>query len=67
MFIFLDTETTGTGPDNRTCQIAFKSEVGPTVNELFNPGMPIHPKGFGSRFIRQNLEKSNPLPEVPPL
>ena len=27
MFIFLDTETTGTGPDDRLCQIAFKPEV----------------------------------------
>jgi hypothetical protein len=32
MFIFLDTETTGTGPDDRLCQIAFKPEVGPAVH-----------------------------------
>ena len=41
MFIFLDTETTGTGPADRLCQIAFKTENGAAVNELFNPGMPI--------------------------
>ncbi|MDZ7579693.1 MAG: DUF3820 family protein [Deltaproteobacteria bacterium] len=41
MFIFLDTETTGNGPADRLCQIAFKSEEGAAVNELFNPGMPI--------------------------
>ena len=41
MFIFLDTETTGNGPADRLCQIAFKSEEGDAVNELFNPGMPI--------------------------
>jgi hypothetical protein len=41
MFIFLDTETTGTGPDDRLCQIAFKPEGGPAVCETFNPGMPI--------------------------
>jgi len=41
MFIFLDTETTGNGPADRICQIAFKTENGATVNELFNPGMPI--------------------------
>ena len=41
MFIFLDTETTGAGPADRLCQIAFKTEEGLTVNELFNPGMPI--------------------------
>ncbi len=43
MFIFLDTETTGNGPADRLCQIAFKSKEGDAVNvnELFNPGMPI--------------------------
>ena len=41
MFIFLDTETTGSDPTDRLCQIAFKTEDGFTVNELFNPGMPI--------------------------
>ena len=41
MFIFLDTETTGNGPADRICQIAFKTENGAAVNELFNPGMPI--------------------------
>ena len=41
MFIFLDTETTGTGPADRLCQIAFKIKGGYAVNELFNPGMPI--------------------------
>ncbi|MBW2635869.1 MAG: 3'-5' exonuclease, partial [Deltaproteobacteria bacterium] len=41
MYIFLDTETTGTGPDDRLCQIAFKNEDGLVVDELFNPGMPI--------------------------
>ena len=41
MFIFLDTETTGNGPADRLCQIAFKTVEGAAVNELFNPGMPI--------------------------
>ena len=41
MFIFLDTETTGTGPADRLCQIAFKLKGGYAVNELCNPGMPI--------------------------
>jgi hypothetical protein len=31
MFIFLDTEITGNGPDDRLCQIAFKSENGPAI------------------------------------
>lgn len=41
MFIFLDTETTGAGPDDRLCQIAFKPEDGEAVSGLFNPGRPI--------------------------
>ena len=41
MFIFLDTETTGNGLVDRLCQIAFKTEEGAAVNELFNPGIPI--------------------------
>ena len=41
MFIFLDTETSGNGPADRLCQIAFKTEEGAAGNELFNPGMPI--------------------------
>jgi len=38
MFIFLDTETTGTGPDDKLCQLALRGLI---VNELFNPGLPI--------------------------
>jgi len=41
MFIYLDTETTGTGSADRLRQIAFKLKGGYTVNELFNPGIPI--------------------------
>jgi hypothetical protein len=41
MFIYLDTETTGSGPEDRLCQIAFKTDTGTTCDELFNPEMPI--------------------------
>ena len=41
MFIFLDTETTGNGPADRLCQIAFKTEEDAAVDELFNPGLSI--------------------------
>jgi hypothetical protein len=36
MFIFLDTETTGNGFDDRLCQIAFKAEVGPAICGICN-------------------------------
>lgn len=41
MYIYLDTETTGAGPDDRLCQIAFKEYDGPAICDLFNPGKPI--------------------------
>jgi hypothetical protein len=41
MFIYLNTETTGSGTNDRLCQIAFKTDAGATVDELFNPNMPI--------------------------
>jgi hypothetical protein len=36
MFNFLDTETIGSGPDDRRCQIAFKPENGPAVCESYS-------------------------------
>ncbi len=41
MFIFLDTETTGTAEKDRLCQLAYKLETGKIVNELFKPPLPI--------------------------
>lgn len=41
MFIFLDTETTGTEKDDRLCQLAYKLETGEIVNQLFKPPLPI--------------------------
>ena len=41
MFIFLDTETTGTEKEDRLCQLAYKTEAGKTVNQLFKPPLPI--------------------------
>ena len=35
------TETTGSSTNDRLCQIAFKTDAGTTVDELFNPDMPI--------------------------
>ena len=41
MFIFLDTETTGTEKKDRLIQLAYKTEMGNIVNELFKPPLPI--------------------------
>jgi DNA polymerase-3 subunit epsilon len=60
MFIFLDTETTGTGPDDRLCQIAFKTGQGTIVNELFNPGKPIAIEAMAVHHITNEMVKDKP-------
>jgi DNA polymerase III epsilon subunit-like protein len=60
MFIFLDTETTGTGPDDRLCQIAFKTGQGTFVNELFNPGKPIAIEAMAVHHITNDMVKDKP-------
>ena len=51
MFIFLDTETTGKEAEDRLCQLAYKTETGTPVNELFNPGRPISVEAMSIRDI----------------
>ena len=60
MFIFLDTETTGTGPADRLCQIAFKTENGDAVNKLFNPGMPISIDAMTVHHITNEMVRDKP-------
>lgn len=60
MYIYLDTETTGTGPDDRFCQIAFKAEDGPAVCELFNPGKPISIDAMVVHHITDKMVKDKP-------
>ena len=60
MFIFLDTETTGTDEDDRLCQIAFKTEAGIIANELFNPGKPISIEAMSIHHITNEMVKDKP-------
>ena len=60
MFILLDTETTGTGSADRLCQIAFKIKGGYTVNELFNPGMPISIDAMTVHHITNEMVRDKP-------
>jgi DNA polymerase III epsilon subunit-like protein len=60
MFIFLDTETTGNGPDDRLCQIAFKPNDGPAVCELFNPGRPISIDAMAVHHITEKMVADKP-------
>lgn len=60
MFVFLDTETTGTDVDDRLCQIAFKTESGLIVNELFNPGKPISIEAMSIHHITNEMVRNRP-------
>jgi DNA polymerase III epsilon subunit-like protein len=60
MYIFLDTETTGTGPDDRLCQIAFKTDKGLVVDELFNPGRPIAIEAMAVHHITNEMVADQP-------
>jgi exodeoxyribonuclease X len=60
MYIYLDTETTGNGPDDRLCQIAFKPEGGPAVCELFNPGRPISIDAMAIHHITEKMVADKP-------
>ena len=60
MFIFLDTETTGNGPDDRLCQIAFKPENGEIVSGLFNPSKPISIDAMVVHHITDKMVKDKP-------
>ena len=60
MFIYLDTETTGNGPDDRLCQIAFKPEGGQAVCEIFNPGKPISIDAMVVHHITEKMVADKP-------
>ena len=60
MFIYLDTETTGSGSDDRLCQLAYKTEDGHQVSELFNPGRPISIDAMCVHHITNDMVKDKP-------
>jgi exodeoxyribonuclease X len=60
MFIYLDTETTGSGQEDTLCQVAFKTEEGKVVDELFNPGMPISIEAMAIHHITNEMVADKP-------
>ena len=60
MFIFLDTETTGTEKDDRLCQLAYKLETGEIVNELFKPPLPIAIEPMSIHHITNEMVENKP-------
>ena len=60
MFIFIDTETTGPGPEDRLCQIAYKTDENPMVDELFNPGLQISIESMSIHHITNKMVADKP-------
>jgi len=60
LFIFLDTETTGTEKDDRLCQLAFKLESGEIVNKLFKPPLPIAIEPMSVHHITNEMVADKP-------
>ena len=60
MFIFLDTETTGTEKEDRLCQLAYKTETGKIVNELFRPPLPIAIEPMSIHHITNEMVENKP-------
>lgn len=57
--LFFDTETTGNGENDRLCQIAWKTQ-NETVNELFNPPLPISYEAMSVHHITQKMVDDKP-------
>lgn len=57
--IFLDTETTGTGPVDRLCQVAYKFE-GKEAEELFLPPVPITIDSMAISHITNKMVAGKP-------
>ncbi len=60
MFIYLDTETTGSEKEDKLCQIAFKTDEGSIVDELFNPGMKISIESMAVHHVTNDMVADKP-------
>jgi len=60
LFIFLDTETTGTDEKDRLCQLAYKLETGEIVNKLFKPPLPIAIDSMCVHHITNEMVENKP-------
>jgi len=60
LFIFLDTETTVTAANDRLCQLAYKTEKGEIVNQLFKPSLPIAIDAMCVHHITNEMVENKP-------
>jgi DNA polymerase III epsilon subunit-like protein len=60
LFISLDTETTGAAKHDRLCQLAYKTEKGEIVNQLFKPPLPIAIEAMCVHHITNEMVENKP-------
>ena len=60
MIIYLDTETTGVEEEDRICQLAYKTDQGHQVNELFKPPLPIKIGAMAIHHVTEKMVASKP-------
>ena len=58
--IFVDTETTGLGPEDRLIQLAFTTNKGELLDMRFNPGRPISFEAMAVHHITEEMVKDMP-------
>ena len=60
MYIYLDTETTGTDDEDYLCQLAYKTNKDHAVNELFKPPIPIKIGAMAVHHITNKAVENKP-------
>ncbi|MCP3940935.1 MAG: 3'-5' exonuclease, partial [Desulfobacteraceae bacterium] len=60
MYIYLDTETTGADEEDYLCQLAYKTNKGLEVNELFKPPVPIKFGAMATHHITEKMVAGKP-------
>lgn len=59
--IFIDTETTGSGPDDRLIQVAYRTTDGTDVNELFSTTRKIEISAMAVHHITEKMIEGKPF------
>ncbi len=58
--IFIDTETTGVGPNDKLIQVAYRTTDGADVNELYKPDLPIEISAMAVHHITEKMISDKP-------
>ncbi|MGB0925512.1 MAG: exonuclease domain-containing protein, partial [Minisyncoccia bacterium] len=58
--IFIDTETTGTGPDDRLIQVAYRTTDNVDVSELYSTNRPIEIAAMAVHHITEKMIANKP-------